>query len=74
MARPRRVGFIGLGIMGAPMAANLVRAGFELAVETRTREKVERSATSREEAATCPPCSRAHASARSRVRLKTVIS
>jgi len=25
-----RIGFIGLGIMGAPMAANLVRAGFEV--------------------------------------------
>ena len=24
-----RIGFIGLGIMGAPMAANLVKAGFE---------------------------------------------
>src|SRR5262245_8727253 len=28
----RRVGFIGLGNMGAPMARNLVRAGFELTV------------------------------------------
>jgi len=25
-----RIGFIGLGIMGAPMAANLVKAGFEV--------------------------------------------
>ena len=25
----KRVGFIGLGIMGAPMAANLLKAGFE---------------------------------------------
>jgi 3-hydroxyisobutyrate dehydrogenase len=28
----RRVGFVGIGNMGWPMAANLVRAGFELAV------------------------------------------
>ena len=37
-----RVAFCGLGIMGGPMAANLARAGFELSVYTRTREKAER--------------------------------
>jgi 3-hydroxyisobutyrate dehydrogenase-like beta-hydroxyacid dehydrogenase len=31
--------------MGGPMAANLVRAGFELSVYTRTREKAERFAS-----------------------------
>ncbi|MEO7826292.1 MAG: NAD(P)-dependent oxidoreductase, partial [Allosphingosinicella sp.] len=31
-----RLGFAGLGLMGAPMAANLVRAGFELAVYNRS--------------------------------------
>ena len=41
---PRRVAFLGLGIMGWPMAANLARAGFELAVWTRTGEKAERFA------------------------------
>jgi 3-hydroxyisobutyrate dehydrogenase len=40
----RRVGFAGLGIMGGPMAANLVRAGLEVAVYTRTHEKAERFA------------------------------
>src|SRR5690606_10260710 len=30
-ARPLRVGFIGLGNMGAPMAANLVKAGHRVA-------------------------------------------
>jgi 3-hydroxyisobutyrate dehydrogenase-like beta-hydroxyacid dehydrogenase len=40
----RRVGFAGLGIMGGPMAANLVRAGLDVAVYTRTREKAERFA------------------------------
>ena len=39
-----RVAFCGLGIMGGPMAANLARAGFELSVYTRTREKAGRFA------------------------------
>ena len=34
-----RVGFIGLGIMGAPMAANVLRAGFPLTVFNRTPAK-----------------------------------
>ena len=34
-----RVGFIGLGIMGSRMAANLARAGFELTVWNRTAAK-----------------------------------
>jgi 3-hydroxyisobutyrate dehydrogenase-like beta-hydroxyacid dehydrogenase len=36
-----RVGFIGLGIMGSRMAANLRRAGFELTVWNRTRSKAD---------------------------------
>jgi 3-hydroxyisobutyrate dehydrogenase-like beta-hydroxyacid dehydrogenase len=46
MAGPadRRIGFAGLGIMGAPMAAQLIEAGFDVAVHTRTREKAERFA------------------------------
>jgi 3-hydroxyisobutyrate dehydrogenase-like beta-hydroxyacid dehydrogenase len=36
-----RVGFIGLGIMGSRMAANLARAGHELTVWNRTREKAD---------------------------------
>jgi 3-hydroxyisobutyrate dehydrogenase len=35
------VGFIGLGIMGSRQAANLARAGFELTVYNRTRERAE---------------------------------
>jgi len=35
------VGFIGLGIMGSRMAANLRRAGHELTVFNRTRERAE---------------------------------
>jgi 3-hydroxyisobutyrate dehydrogenase-like beta-hydroxyacid dehydrogenase len=36
-----RVGWIGLGIMGSRMAANLARAGHELVVHNRTRERAE---------------------------------
>jgi 2-hydroxy-3-oxopropionate reductase len=32
-----RIGFIGLGIMGAPMAGHLLAAGHPLAVHTRSR-------------------------------------
>jgi 2-hydroxy-3-oxopropionate reductase len=35
------VGFIGLGIMGGPMAANLVAAGFDVAGHNRTPAKAE---------------------------------
>jgi 3-hydroxyisobutyrate dehydrogenase len=48
MDNPRRVAFAGLGIMGAPMAANLVRAGLEVDVYTRTQEKAERFAAEHE--------------------------
>ncbi len=34
-----RIGFIGLGTMGGPMAARLLDAGFELTVHNRTRER-----------------------------------
>ena len=33
------VGFIGLGIMGRPMAENLIEGGYDLVVYNRTREK-----------------------------------
>src|SRR5215216_1655422 len=36
-----RVGFIGLGIMGKPMAENLIESGYDLVVYNRTREKAE---------------------------------
>ncbi|MGE0682197.1 MAG: NAD(P)-dependent oxidoreductase [Candidatus Binatia bacterium] len=36
-----RVGFIGLGIMGKPMARNLLKAGFPLTVYSRRRSAVE---------------------------------
>ncbi|MDA8243605.1 MAG: NAD(P)-dependent oxidoreductase [Elusimicrobia bacterium] len=37
MSVPPRIGFIGLGIMGAPMAARLAKAGYEVCVYNRTR-------------------------------------
>ncbi|MDB5411974.1 MAG: NAD(P)-dependent oxidoreductase [Rubritepida sp.] len=36
---PARVAFVGLGVMGAAMAANLRRAGFDLAIYNRSRSK-----------------------------------
>lgn len=39
---PERVGFLGLGIMGSRMAANVAAAGFPLAVWTHTPGKAER--------------------------------
>jgi 3-hydroxyisobutyrate dehydrogenase-like beta-hydroxyacid dehydrogenase len=38
---PEQVGFIGLGIMGSLQAMNLAKAGYELTVFNRTREKAE---------------------------------
>ena len=37
----QRIGFIGLGIMGRPMARNLMRAGYELSVWNRSRPGIE---------------------------------
>ncbi|MEM1507010.1 MAG: 2-hydroxy-3-oxopropionate reductase [Candidatus Bathyarchaeia archaeon] len=37
----KRIGFIGLGIMGKPMAINLLRAGYPLTVWNRTRSKMD---------------------------------
>ena len=36
-----RIGFIGLGIMGKPMARNLMKAGFPVTVHNRSQAKVE---------------------------------
>jgi 3-hydroxyisobutyrate dehydrogenase len=40
MTRPR-IGFVGTGIMGEPMARNLLRAGYPLTVHTRTRSRAQ---------------------------------
>jgi 3-hydroxyisobutyrate dehydrogenase-like beta-hydroxyacid dehydrogenase len=44
MASIERVAFLGMGIMGSRMAANVARGGFQLAVWNRTRERAERVA------------------------------
>jgi 3-hydroxyisobutyrate dehydrogenase len=36
-----RIGWIGLGVMGAPMCGHLLRAGYAVRVHTRTRAKAE---------------------------------
>jgi 2-hydroxy-3-oxopropionate reductase len=38
---PEKIGFVGLGIMGRPMARNLMEAGHELVLYNRTRSKAE---------------------------------
>jgi len=49
-----RIGFIGLGIMGKPMAARLVSAGFPVVVHNRSQEAVEELAAAGAEIATSP--------------------
>ena len=39
---PRNVAFLGLGVMGYPMAGHLARAGHTVTVFNRSREKAER--------------------------------
>lgn len=38
---PEKIGFLGLGIMGQPMARNLLKAGYAVTVFNRTRQKAE---------------------------------
>ncbi len=48
---PLKIGFIGLGIMGTPMAGHLIRAGHQLFVHTRGKTPAEIAASS---ATPCP--------------------
>ncbi len=41
MANKLRVGYIGLGLMGKPMARNILKAGFPLVVHNRSRASVD---------------------------------
>jgi 2-hydroxy-3-oxopropionate reductase len=45
MSEEKRIGLIGLGVMGLPMARNLLAAGYELVVANRTVKKAEALAT-----------------------------
>jgi 3-hydroxyisobutyrate dehydrogenase-like beta-hydroxyacid dehydrogenase len=55
MQKPERVGFLGLGIMGSRMAANLARAGYPLTVWTHTAGKAERWAAEHAASAVATP-------------------
>lgn len=49
------IGFLGLGIMGSRMAANVAKAGYELSVWTHTEGKAERWASEHEASAMATP-------------------
>jgi len=53
MTKPT-IGFIGLGIMGKPMARNLMKAGYSLVVHNRSRAAVEELAKEGAKAADSP--------------------
>ena len=53
MAKPT-IGFIGLGIMGKPMARNLMKAGYSLVVHNRSRAAVDELAKEGAKAADSP--------------------
>ncbi len=59
---PERVGFLGLGIMGSRMAANVARAGFPLTVWTHTPGKAARWASEHDAVAVATPAEVARAS------------
>lgn len=50
----KRVGFIGLGLMGKPMARNLMRAGYPLTIHNRSRGPVDELAAEGATPATSP--------------------
>ncbi len=50
----RKIGFIGLGIMGKPMAKNLLKAGFPLVVYNRSKAPVEELVREKALSATSP--------------------
>jgi 2-hydroxy-3-oxopropionate reductase len=54
MATPDRIGFIGLGIMGQPMARNLLKAGFPLTVHNRRQAVTDEFVAAGAEAALLP--------------------
>jgi 3-hydroxyisobutyrate dehydrogenase-like beta-hydroxyacid dehydrogenase len=59
---PERIGFLGLGIMGSRMAANIARAGFQLTVWTHTPGKAEDWASEHAATAVASPAEVARAS------------
>ena len=63
MAKRERIAFLGLGIMGAPMAANVARAGFEVIAWNRTAARAEEFAAEHEGARHAPSPAEASAEA-----------
>ncbi len=59
---PERIGFLGLGIMGSRMAANVAKAGYELTVWTHTEGKAARWADEHKATAVSTPAEVARAS------------
>ena len=49
-----KIGYIGLGLMGKPMARNILKAGFPLVVHNRSRESVHELVREGAEEACCP--------------------
>jgi 3-hydroxyisobutyrate dehydrogenase len=39
MPEKKRIGFIGIGMMGLPMAQNLIKSGYDLSIYNKTPEK-----------------------------------
>lgn len=54
MSSKPRIGFIGLGLMGKPMSANLLRAGYEVAVYNRSKGSVNELVSKRAQSAKNP--------------------
>jgi 3-hydroxyisobutyrate dehydrogenase len=50
----KKIGFIGLGVMGKPMALNLLKAGYDLIVWNRTRSKMDDLVTAGAEGVNSP--------------------
>jgi 3-hydroxyisobutyrate dehydrogenase len=59
---PERIGFLGLGIMGSRMAANVAKAGYPLTVWTHTEGKAQRWAEDHKATAVNTPAEVAAAS------------
>src|SRR6516164_9392415 len=49
-----KLGFLGLGIMGMPMARNLLKAGHEVALWSHNLRKAKELAAQNDKAAVCP--------------------
>ncbi|MBM3940111.1 MAG: NAD(P)-dependent oxidoreductase [SAR202 cluster bacterium] len=55
MTTPHRIGFVGTGIMGAPMARNLTKAGFHVTAWNRTPARAEALRDAGIQVAASPP-------------------